>query len=589
MEAEHEIALNKLERQIKALSDKRADLEKLNKTLLEDNIKVTKQLDQTRTKYLDMKTANLSLVASLQKQERQIAEGQGSTAQQEERAHQLAGQLEQMQMKHDVVLIQLKNLRQQQEDNSHAALSVSVEQLKSRVNELQAERDATLAAHKKLSEAHSKLLRTVEQMTEQREQEAQAQAQHVQAVNMAMAATDPTSDSAGARGVSSAYDEMRYHRALARMEAFGYHAPDEPDPFHMIEAALKSLEARFLAPPLLQSQRQPIPASEISRIWRQPALGHTHAVSPDKKGASKEPDAVVAHSFQGRGVSADIPAFLRYSGRLRNRYLSKQDVERIVKIVWMKKERERDKGPLDDFFYKYLKEEHGPSQVMVAEWGYNIVAALERFSYDADIDMFWKILMGLLPEITFVDQNLMLRHFQEALIKVDRHEHEGQQLGKVSRSRFIETLKECCPCKTAPRLEVLERALVHDCGGPGRVVSYIELFEDDSDGNQGHFVEAIRDQYLEEALEYSEALREAILYAAEGAAEGQLNANAYREAILRVDPKKPLGEVDDYVARGFDITPEEVEDLKESDRINANDFVKSLISGLLKRSTPPTS
>lgn len=184
-------------------------------------------------------------------------------------------------------------------------------------------------------------------------------------------------------------------------------------------------------------------------------------------------------------------------------------------------------------------------------------------------------------------QALLLRHFQEALIKADRHEHDGQQLGKVSREQLMQTLRELCPCKSRRNFEALERALVHDCRGPSRVVAYLELFEDDSDGNQGHFVESLRDQYLDEVLTYANQLEDSIKDAAsQNRAEGTMNSDELREAILKIDPKKPLGQIDEYIARGYSISIEEVESLRESDRIDATHFIKRLRAGLLKRSTP---
>ena len=77
-------------------------------------------MDVQRTRYLDMKTANVSIVASLKKKDYIINDGQGDKRKQEERATKLANQLEQLELKHDVVLIQLANLR-----NKHLKLTQS--------------------------------------------------------------------------------------------------------------------------------------------------------------------------------------------------------------------------------------------------------------------------------------------------------------------------------------------------------------------------------------------------------------------------------------------------------------------------------
>ena len=52
-------------------------------------------------------------------------------------------------------------------------------------------------------------------------------------------------------------------------------------------------------------------------------------------------------------------------------------------------------------------------------------------------------------------------------------------------------------------MEELQQALFYDCGGPVKNVNYIDVFQDDHEGNQGKFVEAMRDQYLEESRQCS--------------------------------------------------------------------------------------
>ena len=174
---------------------------------------------------------------------------------------------------------------------------------------------------------------------------------------------------------------------------------------------------------------------------------------------------------------------------------------------------------------------------------------------------------------------------------MDRASNQGLQTGRVTKEEFFKALEKVVPCKTMERMEELQQALFFDCGGPVRKVNYIDVFQEDSEGNQGKFVEGLRDQYLDEAVEYAEELSNALLdMAAQSGATSRagLNVNQMREAILKVDPKKSLGEVDDYIARAYGLAhADEVEDLKDSFRMSVEDLVKNLRSGLLKRSTPP--
>lgn len=179
------------------------------------------------------------------------------------------------------------------------------------------------------------------------------------------------------------------------------------------------------------------------------------------------------------------------------------------------------------------------------------------------------------------------------LVKADRASNQGLQTGRVSKEEFFSALDKLLPCKTKDRMEELQQALFFDCGGPVRKVNYIEVFQDDKEGNQGKFVEGLRDQYLEEALEYAQELSDELLEtAAQGgtASRNGLNVNQMREAILKVDPQKSFSDVDEYIARAFGLAhADEVEDLEDSFRVPVDNLVRQLRTGLLKRSTPPAA
>ena len=128
---------------------------------------------------------------------------------------------------------------------------------------------------------------------------------------------------------------------------------------------------------------------------------------------------------------------------------------------------------------------------------------------------------------------------------MDRASNQGLQTGRVTKEEFFKALEKVVPCKTMERMEELQQALFLTVGACTKV-NYIDALQEDSEGNQGKFVEGLRDQYLDEAVEYAEELSNALLdMAAQSGATSRagLNVNQIREAILKVDPKKSLGEV----------------------------------------------
>lgn len=66
------------------------------------------------------------------------------------------------------------------------------------------------------------------------------------------------------------------------------------------------------------------------------------------KGSTYQKAKATAKYFVGLGVSEQVPIFLRYTGRLRNRHLSKKDVELVVRECWDKKmKHDKERGCMD--------------------------------------------------------------------------------------------------------------------------------------------------------------------------------------------------------------------------------------------------
>jgi hypothetical protein len=105
--------------------------------------------------------------------------------------------------------------------------------------------------------------------------------------------------------------------------------------------------------------------------------------------------------LQGRGLGSDVPNFLKMHGHVRNLKLSKREAEKIVFDCWKKKDEMEEKVkkplPLLDFFFEFMKTTHG-TQAAVAEMSYNLLDALNRFSYSTDCLMFLKMIEGHLSE-----------------------------------------------------------------------------------------------------------------------------------------------------------------------------------------------
>jgi len=91
--------------------------------------------------------------------------------------------------------------------------------------------------------------------------------------------------------------------------------------------------------------------------------------------------------FQGRGMGPDVPEFLKYNGAIRNWRLSKRECERTVNDIWIGKEEYQEENEvktisLADYVYLYLDEKFEKKTALIAEYGYNLLDALERYKAD---------------------------------------------------------------------------------------------------------------------------------------------------------------------------------------------------------------
>ena len=538
----HAAEIRRIKIAARATEERLKSLEILNQQLIDDNVKVARELDLQRTRYLDMKTANVSIVASLKKKDLIINEGQGAKQDQEDRAAQLANQLEQLEIKHDVVHIQLANLRTAHAKATSSSTHQNVERLEAELEAMHKEQGSMLQEHRDLSKRHSETLALVESLTEERqklaeelereqERAASTSAERAEraswlqkngesgenqesggANNKLIAAigkvgtTKPKTPEKGNSSSNSVRKSTRRKSALsvasmtgatskssARATSLGLGAstngglggagsglggggggggsisrqvwtqwiekclkvglklPPEYKTLikkkstvvsvdhvaHLVNGLLATLEnGSFVEEDSSKVARRQsirtmgargVPIAELRRLmkrlppWTRKKDGKAEtsdvtsvtSVTTQQNGDHhKEPSKLAMFYFVGRGIDPEIPKFLRFNGRVRNRHMSKADIERIVKIVWIRKEQSRNKDHLSDFFHTYLQDEFGPSQTVIAEQAYNIVHALERYSHDADCDMFLKILMGDLPEQSFVDQQLLLQQLK---------------------------------------------------------------------------------------------------------------------------------------------------------------------------------
>jgi len=266
-----------------------------------------------------------------------------------------------------------------------------------------------------------------------------------------------------------------------------------------------------------------------------------------------------------RGDTPNVPKFLRFNGKVRRRDIPKRDVELLVNDCWKQKaeydaalaEKGEGRSTLEDFMYIYLQKRFG-LQAMIAEWGYNLLEALYKYRHDADEEIFLYVLRNKMHEDFYHQQMKLCEDFEDQLAKLYTN-------GTIpAKKNLIEFLRTFFPSKSEERFDELIESLDEQCPGDG-AIQWASLLEEDRQGDQGPFAEAMRDQDLQERQEYFEDIEEALLVFAmskDDPPPTELPAEEIRSALIGMDAgmKIALGEkqLDRIMAVGFNKAPSDI-------------------------------
>lgn len=288
-------------------------------------------------------------------------------------------------------------------------------------------------------------------------------------------------------------------------------------------------------------------------------------------------------TFTGLGNGNDVPKFLRTTSKVRNRMMAKRDTEKLVKEIWQEKNKaDAGKGEvmsLMDFVHVHLQKKVGISAAIL-EWGYSFMYGLKQYSYDADCELFLKILTGEVNEDVYQDQVQLQKTISDLMLSMDYAANGGKAVGTLSKIQLQTALRSFFPHKTSDRLKELYKALDKD--QPGKEVVYAKLFEEDREFNQGEFAECVRDQQLEERLEYLDELEEA--FYDYGDDQGFLDTDAVERAFRKVDKSISKEQLKIYVERCFLSSPGAGEK-KEEPTVEISVAMSRIRKGVVKKET----
>jgi len=270
--------------------------------------------------------------------------------------------------------------------------------------------------------------------------------------------------------------------------------------------------------------------------------------------------------FIGLGFKTSVPACLRFRGRIVQRRMSKRDTVCAIRKIWQSK-RKHDKGKktvqsMGKFLNVYFKETY-PVHKIAIEHAYNLIDAVFVHQSDPECEMIRRIIMGDWQEELYKDHVHMLDQLDAMICNLDRND-----TGVIPKTRFLAALRAFYHTKNEGDFQVLASALEADSPGPDAFYFNIfgPLHDDAGAAVNGFFLEAVRDQYLEER-DLALTLLDEQLDALQAREGEEVSVSSVVSAFRKADP-----EMSTRLARQFVLRVIDQKEISNTEKINLPRF-----------------
>ena len=387
-----------------------------------------------------------------------------------------------------------------EEDEKYQEMMRSMEASREETARLAEELSQTTAEHSKLSERHQEVCREADALsTRVREMEVARQVLTPRPVLSLPGLDDAQSTVERISAFRDQYDALVAENARIN---------------DRLSSCLEMEEKRSLARQKLEEEAKLEPKGSIQK----------YLDMLEDKGEEVWKDQLI-----GMGVGGDVPKLFRFGGKIRNKHMSKRDTEKMVREVW--KDRLASLGSkgssalLVDFLGGWLQKKVGIAAA-VLELGYNFLFGLWKYQWDADCELFLKVLVGDIREEVYLAQNKLQVDLEELFEALDKL--NGQATGSIHKEELIIALRAFFKVgkldgKSEEMFKDALEALESD--QPGTQVEWRKVFEEDREFNQGAFAECIREQFLTERKHLNDAVAVS-LYVACGETGGEAGDDA---------------------------------------------------------------
>ncbi|RNA16687.1 Translin-associated factor X-interacting 1 [Brachionus plicatilis] len=264
-----------------------------------------------------------------------------------------------------------------------------------------------------------------------------------------------------------------------------------------------------------------------------------------------ELDSNSKSDFTGYGISADIPAYLRYEGKLKNKKFSKKDTLKIITEFMnyrMQKEAKKESSSfehdLDESWISFLKKKYINDAF---EYSYNVNDACEKYSTDLT-EFFQHALQGFSDEQVYFYEKKMMNILLDFLKENEMRDIEGNV---ISKSVLKEVLRSFFRSKNMEHLnEVIQAAEQDSSSVDGSRIEYLSLFAEENEDNSNSFLNMVKKFIKEERLNFANQISDSL------SGQSTISPADVRKAIMNIDESITEKNIDRIVSWCFGILNE---------------------------------
>jgi len=316
-----------------------------------------------------------------------------------------------------------------------------------------------------------------------------------------------------------------------------------------------------------------------------------------------EPPPPRNETLEAAGTDESVPEIMRGTGKLKNRMMGRDEVNRILEDIWKDKKRwesvKQTKIEFGPHYVGMLKQKFGVvgnttgvGSLLILEHVYSLIDACSIFGQsDFELFMYARLLKSEIPDEIFPDMKKKISDFEAMLKKMNQSiPRVPMKVPKKSKAAWdyapvpliYEVIEQIWDAKSEHRLKQLHFAvmLFFNDGDvsteePRGYMEWVRLT--DLLDKSGKFIETLKCQQLEEYDEFVEEIRQAILvgHPTLGPRDMISLLDIYHK-FIEIDPRQPKSLVKRMIlmAAGI-VTPNmkksmkfenEYQDLDELDR-----------------------